>query len=393
MAFTGKATYSAFTPEIAVDMSPLIALAAPVVTPVLDFIGDAQNPVAARSTQHSWMDDEYAPGGIIGTLIISTGLTSVAAASEEGVRVDGWAGRVQVGDVFQLGTVDDAAEHVQVNCIPGGGGSGSANSLRLVRGVFGTSVRSATAGFSLIPIANAALEGQARNPNISTVRVQRNNWVQPIVKPVEVSLTMEAVDLEGNISSEFEYQTRMRTREALRDLENAVLRGTSDQTTGNGTVYRTIRGMWSWITNTHTVSQNLLDTDFIDDAIESGWLLGRNSGYNLMIVGVTAQKFLDRLPDVQRQAMQDERNITRVVRTYESGLSDGPIRIVVTPNLDPRAFMITHTDDLAVLPLQRRSFQFYNYALTKQAREGELAGEYTLEFRRYQTAIRGYITT
>ncbi len=171
------------------------------------------------------------------------------------------------------------------------------------------------------------------------------------------------------------------------------MRGTSTETAGNGSTYRTIKGLWNWITNTHTVTQNKLDTDFIDDAIESGWLLGRYGGYNLMVVGGTAQKFLDRLPDVQRTAMQDERGITRVVRTYESGLTGGPMRIVVTPNCDPRAFIITHTDDLAAVPLQERSFQFYNYALTGQSRKGELAGEYTLEVRNAVTMVRGYITS
>ncbi len=392
MAFTGKTTYSATDAEVARDVAALISLRAPVVTPVLDRIGDAINPApasAAEATEHTWRDEELSPGI---TLICSTQITSVTAT--EALEVDGWAGRVQVGDVLQLGSVDDTngVENVQIASIIGGGGSASANSIVLTRAVFGTTMRSATAGTSLTFIANASLEGEAQRPDISAVRVVRKNFIQNIVKPVEVSLTMEQVTKDAGVGSEFDHQVGRRIDEALRDLENSFLRGTSTETIGNGSVYRTMKGLWSWISNTHTVTDNGLSTDFIDDAILSGWQLGRVGGYNVMFVGATAQRKLDGLPEVQRVASQNDRNITRVVRTYESGLSGGPIEIIVTPQMDPRAFIITHTDDLAVIPLQGRSFQVYDYARTGQSRKAELVGEYTAEVRRHQTMIRGYIT-
>ena len=390
MAFTGKATYSAFAVEVAVDVSDLIAVRARTVTPVLDLIGDTTNPVLARSTEHTWREDEYAPAF---TLIASVGVNSATAATNIGIN--GEAGHLQVGDVLQMGTVQETngIEHIQITSIPGGGGSGSANTIYVTRGAFGTSQRSITAGTSLIFIANASLEGESQRPDISRVRTTKTNWVQPIVKPVEVSLSMEGVEKYNQVGSEFDLQAGRRIDEGLRDLENAVLRGTSASTIGNGSTYRTIKGLWSWITNTHTITTAGFNTDFIDDAIESGWLLGRYGGYNLMIVGGTAQKLIDRLPEVTKVTSQDERNITRVVRTYESGLTAGPMRIVVTPNIDPRMFIITHTEDLAVVPLQERSFQFYRYALTGQSRKGELAGEYTLEVRNAVTMVRGYITS
>lgn len=389
MAFTGKATYSAFAAELAVDVSPLISLRAPIVTPVLDLIGDATNPITAQSTEHTWRDDEYAPAF---TVIASVGVNSATAATY--IQVNGEAGHMQVGDVWQLGTVNlsTGREHVQIDSIVGGGGSSSANTIHVTRGAFGTSQTSITAGTSLIFIANASLEGESQRPDISRVRVAIKNYVQPIVKPVEVALSMEAVEKYNQIGSEFEFQARRRIDEGLRDLENAVLRGTSTETIGNGTTYRTMKGLWNWITNTHTITTAAFNTDFIDDAIESGWLLGHYQGYNLMIVGGTAQKLLDRLPEVTKITSQDERYITRVVRTYESGLTGGPMRIVVTPNMDPRAFIITHTECLAVVPLQERSFQFFKYALTGQSQKGELVGEYTVEVRQPVTMIRGYIT-
>ena len=52
MPFTGKATHSAGTslPEIAEDVSDLVAIAAAAETPLLDILGDPLRP--ARSVVH-----------------------------------------------------------------------------------------------------------------------------------------------------------------------------------------------------------------------------------------------------------------------------------------------------------------------------------------------------
>ncbi|HEV7302126.1 MAG TPA: hypothetical protein VGN72_22505 [Tepidisphaeraceae bacterium] len=61
MAFTGKATYTAGAnlPEIAEDISDLVALASPHETPLLDAVGDPAR--VARSTVHEWLEDELLP--------------------------------------------------------------------------------------------------------------------------------------------------------------------------------------------------------------------------------------------------------------------------------------------------------------------------------------------
>src|SRR3954468_18205495 len=58
MSFTGKATYTAGAtlPEIAEDISDLIALNSPYETPLLDALGDP--PYSAHSTIHEWLEDD-----------------------------------------------------------------------------------------------------------------------------------------------------------------------------------------------------------------------------------------------------------------------------------------------------------------------------------------------
>ena len=66
------------------------------------------------------------------------------------------------------------------------------------RGFGGTTPYSLAAGGELTFVANVKLEGDAAKRDISTVRVPKENYVQYIAKPVEVSATMEAV--AGGIS-------------------------------------------------------------------------------------------------------------------------------------------------------------------------------------------------
>src|SRR5438067_7529016 len=61
MSFTGKATYTAGTalPEIAEDVSDLVAINSPHETPLLDALGDPAR--SARSTVHEWLEDKLLP--------------------------------------------------------------------------------------------------------------------------------------------------------------------------------------------------------------------------------------------------------------------------------------------------------------------------------------------
>jgi hypothetical protein len=61
MSFSGKATYSAGAtlPEIAEDVSDLIAIVSPHETPLLDHLGDPARQ--ATSTIHEWLEDSLLP--------------------------------------------------------------------------------------------------------------------------------------------------------------------------------------------------------------------------------------------------------------------------------------------------------------------------------------------
>src|SRR5687767_8041137 len=101
MAFTGKSTYTAGAtlPEIAEDVSDLVAINSPFETPLLDALGDSARP--ARSTVHEWLEDALLPN----TDQINDS-TYTNASTDTSFVVDN-ASRFQVGDQIQTATSDE----------------------------------------------------------------------------------------------------------------------------------------------------------------------------------------------------------------------------------------------------------------------------------------------
>jgi hypothetical protein len=200
---------------------------------------------------------------------------------------------------------------------------------------------------------------------------------------------MEAVNKEGGIGSEYNYQGVDRIETALRDLETSALLGSSIETIGDGSTRRTMKGIWRFITETHTAIT--LTQSFIDNAILAGYMKGA-SEYDFIVVGPRVKLGFDRLPGAAVVQSRAEQTVGTQVTLYQSGLSETPLRVINTRQMDARGFIIGRSDDIAIKPLQNRSFQLKNYAETKDSRQGELIGEYTAEVRRAGTMVRGYIT-
>src|SRR5918996_146205 len=108
MAFTGKATYSAGAtlPEIAEDISDLVAINSPHETPLLDLLGDPARP--ARSTVHEWLEDTLLPN----TDAINDS-TYANALTDTSFVVDN-ASRFRVGDQVKM---EEAGEVMLVSAV------------------------------------------------------------------------------------------------------------------------------------------------------------------------------------------------------------------------------------------------------------------------------------
>ncbi|MCS7032423.1 MAG: DUF5309 domain-containing protein, partial [Phycisphaerae bacterium] len=145
MSFSGKATYSAgpSLPEIAEDVSDLVAINSPHDTPLLDALGDPPRP--ARSTVHEWLEDSLLPD----TASVNDG--SIASPTGETTFGVSEASRFRAGDQLRIG---DSSEIALVTGVDVGSGT-----ITVTRGYGGTTPTALVNGAKLSILGNAALEG------------------------------------------------------------------------------------------------------------------------------------------------------------------------------------------------------------------------------------------
>src|SRR5215218_9946860 len=229
MSFTGKATYSAGAtlPEIAEDVSDLVAINSPHETPLLDALGDPAR--AARSTVHEWLEDALVPNtDAINDATYTNTLTDTAFVVDN-------ASRFRIGDQVRI---SDASEVMLVTAVNTG-----TNTLTVVRGYGGSTAQSLADNLTLHILGNAALEGDAADSARFTARSRKTNYTQIFSSTVEVSGSELAVR-QLAVADELDYQKQQRLRELLRDLENCVVNGRSAAASpeGSSTVRRTMKG-------------------------------------------------------------------------------------------------------------------------------------------------------
>jgi len=228
MAFTGKATYSAGTtlPELADDVSDVVALISPQETPLLEVLGDPLHE--ATSTRHEWLEDELLPNKDA-----INDATWVDPDVDTTFSVDNGS-RFRVGDQIQ---VEGGKELMLVTAV-------NANALTVVRGYAGTTAENLADNKVLNILGNAALEG-ADKPNARfTNRVRCANYTQIFTAAVEVSGSDMAARQIG-LADEMEFQKHSRLAELVRDLENTVINGgrpVSDPQ-GSDSARRTMKGI------------------------------------------------------------------------------------------------------------------------------------------------------
>jgi hypothetical protein len=372
MGFTGKATYTAGAslPEIAEDVSDLVALNSPFETPLLDALGDSARP--ARSTVHEWLEDTLLPN----TATV-TDSTYTNALSDTTFVVDS-ASRFRVGDQIQL---EGYSEVMLVT-----GVDGATNTLTVVRG-YGGSVAQALADQKVVRIlGNAALEGDDAGAARFTTRTRLTNYTQIFSASVEVSGSELAVRQVG-VADEMDYQKQQRLRELLRDLENCVINGVAPTGTpvGSATVRRTMRGIVASIaTNKFTPgvggfpAGTMLSEDQLNTALRAIWQ-SSSGQVDLIVVNGRQKRAISQFVATNQRFSAEGEMYKNLVSVYESDF--GVCRVVLSRWVPPGMVLLLDSSRIEVLPLAGRSFHFKPLAATGDREAGQIIGEYTTEFR------------
>lgn len=377
MPFTGKATYSAGAelPEIAEDVSDLVAITAATETPLLDLLGDAARP--ARSVIHEWLEDAPLPN-----TDAVVGLTSPTVV--EVANLD----RFRVFDQLRIGGTTEIMRVESLNDLT--------SELTVTRGYGGTTVGAdPVAGDAITIIGNAALEGADAGSARFTTRQRVTNVTQIFASTVEISGSELAVKHAG-VQSEVDYQKAMRTRELLRDLENSIINGVADTVTpaGDADAPRTLRGILASLA-THRFAPGVddfpVDTALTEEqlnlALRGVWERG-GTGVDTVVVGGKQKRQINGFITSNRRYFNSTESYRDAVSVYESDF--GVCRVVLCRHVPAGTVMLLDSTRISILPLAGRSFGYKPLARTGDRESGQVIGEYTLELR--NEACHGLIT-
>jgi hypothetical protein len=372
MSFSGKATYSAGStlPEIADDISDLVAINSPHETPLLDALGDPARP--ARSTVHEWLEDSLLPNSdAINDSTYSNATTDTSFVVDH-------ADRFRVGDQIKAATSDEIMLVTAINT--------GTNTLTVVRG-YGGSTAEALADNQVISIlGNASLEGDDAQAARFTARSRKTNYTQIFTSTIEVSGSELAVRQIG-VRDELDYQKVQRTREMLRDLENCVLNGRAPAANpeGSSSVRRTLKGIRSFVTtNVFTVgaggfpSDSVLSEEQINTALRTMWQ-SSNGKVDLIVVGGQEKRAFNEFLTGQRQYTPMSDTFRDSVQVYESDF--GVCKVILSRWVPSGTVFLLDSSRIEVMPLSGRSFHYKPLATSGDRESGQLIGEYTLELR------------
>ncbi|MFI5381446.1 MAG: DUF5309 family protein [Tepidisphaerales bacterium] len=372
MPFTGKSTYAAGTslPEIAEDISDLVALNAPTETPLLDAIGDASRQ--ANSTVHEWLEDGLLPN--LDTVDDATISNPTTDTTFDVAHVE----RFRVGDQIRLGVAGEIMLVTAINT--------STKTLTVTRGYGGTTPGSIADDAVVHILGNAALEGDDAGQARFTARVRQTNYTQIFSAAVEVSGSQLAVRNIG-VPHELNYQKQQRTRELLRDLENTAINGVAAAANpqGSAAVRRTMRGILSFITtNTFRPGVGGFPEDpviteaGINAALRAIWQNG-SAQADIILVGAAQKRALNTLLFPVRRFSAVDDTYRSLVNVYETDF--GVCRIVMSRWVPEGTVVFLDSSRIEILPLAGRSFHYKPLAATGDRDSGQIIGEYTLELR------------
>ncbi len=375
MAFTGKATYSAGStlPELAEDVSDIIGIVSPHETPLLDHLGDAKRP--AMSTVHEWIEDALVPNtGQISDPGIAGGDTSMTLADASAFRP---------GDLIRFGTTGEVALVTSVD--------GASNAIVVARGYGGTTPATLVNGMPITIIGNAALEGADAGAARFTNRVRRSNFCQIFSAALEVSGTLQAARAYG-VADEVDYQKQERMRELLRDLENTVINGVAPTANpqGSSTVRRSMNGILRSISTNYFVpgtgpipdgdgaGADGLTEPVLNAALKAIW--DQSSGtVDTIVCGGAQKRRINAFATQGRAYLPEDTTYRDLVSVYESDF--GVCRVILSRWTPPGTVLLLDSSRISVMPLQGRSFHYQPLASTGDAINGQVVGEYTLEFK------------
>ncbi len=356
------------------DVSEVLAQILLADTDFLSMLGVSSE--TAKQTKHQWVEDTLNP-----TTVKQSGGNSALSGTTATVLVvsASQSSRITAGSLLRDQAASGIREVVQVTGMNG-------VSATVTRG-YGSTTKSGHAASAVWEIiANARPQGMNGPKDESTARTFAFNYTQIFSKGVQITGTAEAIEHFG-IAKEDMYQLTMRMKELKRELDRTLIMGVRAPNDVAATTYGTLAGVIDWTTriNTgnHTTTSEALTPTVLSALVKKAW---NNGGYpdTILVGGVQKQKIS--LFDAEfRRSTMDTRGSGFTVETFVSDLGI-ELKVVVDRWVPNDYCLVLDSSRLKVLPLQGRSFFAQQLALTGDARNWQIVGEYTFEMRNADSA-------
>lgn len=303
--------------------------------------------------------------------------------------------RFQAGDLVRPG---NAPEIMQVTGVAG-------NVLTVVRRYGGTAASNLANALKLTIVGNAALEGADAPAVRYTTRQRKQNYTQIFTAAVQVSGTAQAVRSYG-VQDEVDFQKQERLRELLRDLENTVINGTAPSTgmPGSSTVRRSMNGIIRTI-NLNQFQPGVsgfpagggsgsdLSETVLNAALRAIWDQSSGTIDTIVVNGFQKRRINSFIGSSLRHFAPGDTRYKDMVGVYESDF--GVCRVILSRWVPADTLLLLDSSRIQVMPLRGRSFQFKPLAAMGDALQGQVVGEYTLEFKNENAhgLVRGLSTS
>jgi energy-coupling factor transporter ATP-binding protein EcfA2 len=241
--------------------------------------------------------------------------------------------------------------------------------------------------------ANAIAEGGSlTTPDTIAVRTLESNTMQIFTKTISVTGSQEAVAKYGGVKSEINYQVKKRFTELARDVEKALIVGTS--ASGTTAVARTLSGLVEKIT-TNTATANLTGTtwvgtatanleafeellnDLFDQMFETG------QAPDTVLVGGKLKRRISKLTSkVTRNIDAEKKTQILSINIYDSDF--GTVNIILDRYVTDATLLAVALDMVEVSYLRR--FSQFKLAKTNDSTQVAIVGELTLDMRTEKAA-------
>lgn len=333
----------------------------PHQTPMISLVGFGES---VSQVERQWFEDEmYAD-----ETTAAADLTNVATNLE-----------VADGSIFEAKHVVKVGEELMLVTAVNG------NNLTVTRGYAGTTAAAATTGAKVEFQFVEGVEGADARKARFKARKRVSNLTQIFDESISISGTAAATSEHG-IDDLYEYEKQKKLLELALQLEKAVINGVKYES-ADGKV-RQMGGIRQFIKTNVFNGGGALTLDKLGDAFQAIYEAGgfATGGNYKIIVGAKQKRALSAADADKVSITRQDNGRGQVVDHF---LSDfGAAEILLNNNLAPDEVIIVDANRVEIKPLQGRDFSHTYMGAKGDYIEGQIVGEFTLEFHQEKAHAR-----